>query len=111
MMTGTPQRARSGRFAASALVFLVLAGTAAGCGRFGETYQRGYVLPEGAMEQIPIGSTQEQVLIVLGTRTYKAMDDKKNAIDWLKRFVQAGSRGGPDLAKAASDALSQLESQ
>jgi hypothetical protein len=43
--------------------------------------------------------------------TYKAMDDKKNAIDWLKRFVQAGSRGGPDLAKAASDALSQLESQ
>jgi len=25
------------------------------------------VLPEGALEQIPVGSTQEQVLIVLGT--------------------------------------------
>ena len=32
-----------------------------------ETLQRGYVLQEGALEQIPIGATQEQVLIVLGT--------------------------------------------
>ena len=38
-----------------------------GCGSFSENYQRGYVLPEGALEQIPIGATQEQVLIVLGT--------------------------------------------
>jgi outer membrane protein assembly factor BamE (lipoprotein component of BamABCDE complex) len=37
----------------------------AGC--FSETYQKGYIVPEGALEQIPIGSTQEQVLIVLGT--------------------------------------------
>ena len=43
--------------------------------------------------------------------TYKAMDDKKNAMDWLKRFQQLGGRGGPDMAKAASDALSQLEAQ
>ena len=62
----TAQRAR-GQLAASCAVLLVLAGAAAGCGRFGETYQRGYVLPDGALEQIPIGSTQEQVLIVLGT--------------------------------------------
>jgi outer membrane protein assembly factor BamE (lipoprotein component of BamABCDE complex) len=40
---------------------------AAGCGRFTETFQRGYVLQEGALEQIPIGASQEQVLIVLGT--------------------------------------------
>ncbi|HZL29486.1 MAG TPA: outer membrane protein assembly factor BamE [Pseudolabrys sp.] len=39
----------------------------AGCGSFSETLQRGYVLPEGALEQIPVGATQEQVLIVLGT--------------------------------------------
>ena len=39
----------------------------AACGRTGETLQRGYVLPEGALEQIPVGATQEQVLIVLGT--------------------------------------------
>ena len=39
----------------------------AGCGGFSESYQRGYVLPEGALEQIPIGAPQEQVLIVLGT--------------------------------------------
>jgi len=30
-------------------------------------YQRGYIVPEGAIEQIPLGSSQEQVLIVLGT--------------------------------------------
>ena len=38
-----------------------------GCGKLTETYQRGYVLPEGALEQIPIGASQDQVLIVLGT--------------------------------------------
>jgi outer membrane protein assembly factor BamE (lipoprotein component of BamABCDE complex) len=32
-----------------------------------ETLQRGYVLPEGGLEQVPVGATQEQVLIVLGT--------------------------------------------
>lgn len=36
-------------------------------GCFTESFQRGYVLQEGALEQIPIGATQEQVLIVLGT--------------------------------------------
>jgi len=36
-------------------------------GCLSETYQRGYIVPDGALEQIPIGSTQEQVLIVLGT--------------------------------------------
>jgi outer membrane protein assembly factor BamE (lipoprotein component of BamABCDE complex) len=39
----------------------------AACGNFSETLQRGYVLPEGALEQIPVGASQEQVLIVLGT--------------------------------------------
>ncbi len=34
---------------------------------FNQIYQRGYVLPEGALEQVPPGTTQEQVLIVLGT--------------------------------------------
>ena len=36
-------------------------------GCFNETFQRGYIIPDGALEQIPIGSSQEQVLIVLGT--------------------------------------------
>lgn len=31
------------------------------------TYQRGYVLSEGALEQLPVGSSQEKVLLVLGT--------------------------------------------
>ena len=48
-------------------VALVSALVLSACGRTGETLQRGYVLPEGALEQIPVGATQEQVLIVLGT--------------------------------------------
>jgi outer membrane protein assembly factor BamE (lipoprotein component of BamABCDE complex) len=32
-----------------------------------EQFQKGYVLPEGALEQIPIGASQDQVLVVLGT--------------------------------------------
>jgi outer membrane protein assembly factor BamE (lipoprotein component of BamABCDE complex) len=48
---------------------LALAGALvlAGCGTTEQTFQRGYVVPEGALEQIPLGSSQEQVLIVLGT--------------------------------------------
>ena len=50
---------------------LALAGatTLAACGDLGmtETLQRGYVLPAGALEQIPIGASQDQVLIVMGT--------------------------------------------
>jgi outer membrane protein assembly factor BamE (lipoprotein component of BamABCDE complex) len=44
---------------------LALALPLGGC--LGETFQRGYVLPEGALEQIRLGASQEQVLIVLGT--------------------------------------------
>jgi outer membrane protein assembly factor BamE (lipoprotein component of BamABCDE complex) len=40
----------------------------AACGNtFTQVYQRGYIVPEGALEQIPLGATQDQVLIVLGT--------------------------------------------
>ena len=36
-------------------------------GCFTQTYQRGYILAEGALEQVPLGAPQEQVLITLGT--------------------------------------------
>ena len=48
--------------AASVAVALLLAG----CG-ITQTYQHGYIIPEHALEQIPLGASQEQVLIVLGT--------------------------------------------
>lgn len=32
-----------------------------------QTYQRGYLLPDGALEQVQLGASQEQVLIILGT--------------------------------------------
>jgi outer membrane protein assembly factor BamE (lipoprotein component of BamABCDE complex) len=57
-----PSGMASPKIAAAVVALGLLLG---GC--FSETYQRGYIVPEGALEQIPIGSTQEQVLIVLGT--------------------------------------------
>jgi outer membrane protein assembly factor BamE (lipoprotein component of BamABCDE complex) len=46
---------------AAALVGVALAGCT------GEQFQKGYILPPGALEQIPIGASQDQVLIVMGT--------------------------------------------
>ena len=64
-------RKRRNRLSVHFGVVLALSLAVGGCGRgltsFSETYQRGYVLPEGALEQIPVGASQEQVLIVLGT--------------------------------------------
>jgi outer membrane protein assembly factor BamE (lipoprotein component of BamABCDE complex) len=53
------------RTTAACFVILVLGLGPGGC--FGETFQRGYMLPDGALQQIPLGASQEQVLIVLGT--------------------------------------------
>jgi outer membrane protein assembly factor BamE (lipoprotein component of BamABCDE complex) len=58
-------RAGKGWRAGLAACAIAAASALAGCG--GETFQRGYVLPEGALEQIPLGASQEQVLLVLGT--------------------------------------------
>jgi outer membrane protein assembly factor BamE (lipoprotein component of BamABCDE complex) len=56
---------RNIRSARAFAVLFTLAALPGGC--FGETFQRGYVLPEGALDQIPLGASQEQVLLVLGT--------------------------------------------
>ncbi len=57
--------ARAAVLALGAVLALALPLALAGCS--GETFQRGYVLPEGALQQIPLGASQEQVLLVLGT--------------------------------------------
>ena len=62
--TGPRQRSRLLAVALLAAAALSLGG----CGdMFTQVYQRGYIPPEGALEQVPLGATQEQVLIVLGT--------------------------------------------
>jgi outer membrane protein assembly factor BamE (lipoprotein component of BamABCDE complex) len=67
-MRGGKSNLQSSRWAPAMAVaaVLALALPLGGC-IFGETYQRGYVVPEGALEQIPIGASQEQVLILMGT--------------------------------------------
>jgi outer membrane protein assembly factor BamE (lipoprotein component of BamABCDE complex) len=54
---------RRGLRAAAAIALLCAA--LGGCS--GEQFQKGYILPQGALEQIPIGASQDQVLIVMGT--------------------------------------------
>src|ERR1700732_3628803 len=64
------QTSRSSRPSCAAAATVAAAMMALGLllgGCFSETYRKGYILPDGALEQIPIGSTQEQVLLVLGT--------------------------------------------
>jgi outer membrane protein assembly factor BamE (lipoprotein component of BamABCDE complex) len=70
MTISSPTRSRApdrfaarwrGRAAAVALVCAVLGACT------GEQFQKGYILPPGALEQIPIGASQDQVLIVMGT--------------------------------------------
>jgi outer membrane protein assembly factor BamE (lipoprotein component of BamABCDE complex) len=64
-MWGSRLLNRNMRSARAFAVLFTLAAIPGGC--FGETFQRGYVLPEGALDQIPLGASQEQVLLVLGT--------------------------------------------
>jgi outer membrane protein assembly factor BamE (lipoprotein component of BamABCDE complex) len=44
---------------------LAISFLAAGC--FASTYQRGYVFDQASLDQVPVGASQEQVLLVLGT--------------------------------------------
>ena len=56
-------RGLAARWRGAAAVVLLCAAIG-GCG---EQFQKGYILPPGALEQIPIGASQDQVLIVMGT--------------------------------------------
>ena len=56
-----PRRRRALRLLAAAVVSCALLG---GCA---EEFQKGYIDPEGALEEIPVGASQDQVLIVMGT--------------------------------------------
>jgi outer membrane protein assembly factor BamE (lipoprotein component of BamABCDE complex) len=66
-MFGGKLNLRSSKWASAMAIAAALALALPLGGCFGETYQRGYVVPEGALEQIPIGASQEQVLILMGT--------------------------------------------
>jgi outer membrane protein assembly factor BamE (lipoprotein component of BamABCDE complex) len=70
MPVRTPQNPAIRRTAILAVLLSSLG--LAGCGSmpvnsFTQTYNRGYVLDDNALQQVPVGSSQEQVLLVLGT--------------------------------------------
>jgi outer membrane protein assembly factor BamE (lipoprotein component of BamABCDE complex) len=49
----------------AAAVAVAVCAALGGC--VGEQFQKGYILQPGTLEQIPIGASQDQVLIVMGT--------------------------------------------
>jgi outer membrane protein assembly factor BamE (lipoprotein component of BamABCDE complex) len=57
----------------------------------GETFQRGYVLPEGGLEQIPLGASQEQVpstvATVSGEAFYYISQKAERAISFMRTNV------------------------
>lgn len=58
------------RIAVTAMMAAAIGALTAGCSGktpFVQSYQRGYIVSEGALEQVPLGASQEQVLVVLGT--------------------------------------------
>jgi outer membrane protein assembly factor BamE (lipoprotein component of BamABCDE complex) len=59
------QRPRTIRAAAVVAAVMSLGLLTGGC--ITQTFERGYLVPDGALEQVPIGASQEQVLVVLGT--------------------------------------------
>jgi len=69
--TSTTRKSASRGLFASWRGLRVTAAAALVCGLLaactGESFQKGYILPPGALEQIPIGASQDQVLIVMGT--------------------------------------------
>ena len=76
------------------IVIACLALALGGCSgaSFSQVYQRGYVLPEGALEQIPMGASQEQVLIVLGTPSTVATVSGEVFYYISQRGVQSAAR-------------------
>ncbi len=63
--TARPQQAKWRSELRISLAALVLCTALGAC--TSEQYQKGYILPPGALEQIPLGASQDQVLIVMGT--------------------------------------------
>jgi outer membrane protein assembly factor BamE (lipoprotein component of BamABCDE complex) len=69
-MMGCRTSAAKGRWALAFGLVTLLA--LSGCG---ETRTKGYILNPSALDQIPVGSSQEQVLVVLGTPSTVATVD------------------------------------
>ncbi|QAU50161.1 outer membrane protein assembly factor BamE [Bradyrhizobium guangzhouense] len=66
-LRATPRRSLYARWRGLRMLAAVTLVGAALAGCTGEQFQKGYILPPGALEQIPIGASQDQVLIVMGT--------------------------------------------
>jgi len=59
--------AKAGALVFAAIVLLAACSTGGTTGSIGKTTYHGYVVPETALEQVPVGSSRDQVLIALGS--------------------------------------------
>lgn len=65
MLTATLRRPTA--WFVAGVAALALSGCASSGGGIGQVTQHGYILSETALQQVPVGSSREQVLIALGT--------------------------------------------
>ncbi|HUG60329.1 MAG TPA: outer membrane protein assembly factor BamE [Methylomirabilota bacterium] len=95
MTVGPSVRLKSSKLGAGLLIAAFAAVTSlAACGP--PPRQHGYVLSENALEQVPIGSSREQVLLVLGTpSTTSALSGE--TFYYISQTVQTTPVMGRDL--------------
>lgn len=79
-----------------AFMALCLAGTLPGCGSFDSTLNRGYIQQEGSLEQVPVGSSKEQVLFVLGTPSTTSTIEG-NVFYYISQQVENSPIMGPQI--------------
>jgi Small protein A (tmRNA-binding) len=63
-----------------------LAITLAACGT--QPRQHGFVMPENALEQVPVGSSEEQVLLVLGTPSTSSTLSGTKAYYYISQAIE-----------------------
>jgi outer membrane protein assembly factor BamE (lipoprotein component of BamABCDE complex) len=71
-------------------------GSGAGGNPFRETITRGYILQDGALEQVPVGASRDQVAFVLGTPTSVATFDN-DVFLYITQQVERLPGGSPTV--------------
>lgn len=70
-------RLRAAGLAASALALLIVSGCTSDALSPSETFVQGYVIDQQTLDQVPVGSSREQVLLALGTPSTTATFDNE----------------------------------
>ena len=80
----------------SALALVLPLAALAACGNLDTTLNRGYILQEGAIDQVPVGASKEQALFILGTPSTTSTFDGE-VLYYISQQVQNSPFLGPQV--------------